>query len=71
MTVFVLATLAVLVLLAFFRAPVFVWTTAIGVIGATWATVLGLGVGMNAALGAVFLGEGFCFNRAVGAQEGE
>ncbi len=55
MLTFAIGTLAVLVLLAFFRAPIFVWTAASGVIGATWATVLGFGAGINALLAAAFL----------------
>ena len=55
MTVFAAATLLVFVLLAYFRAPVFVWSAAAGVIGATWATVLGLGATTNAVLFAAFV----------------
>jgi acyl-CoA dehydrogenase len=54
MLVFALCTLAVVLLLAFFRAPIFVWTAAVGVMGATWATVLEFAAGTNAALFAVF-----------------
>jgi acyl-CoA dehydrogenase len=52
---FAFGTLAVLLLLAYFRAPVFVWTAAIGVMGATWATVLGFGAAANTVLAAAFL----------------
>jgi acyl-CoA dehydrogenase len=54
MLVFALCTVAVLLALAFFRAPVFVWTAAVGVVGATWATVLEFSAGTNAMLFAVF-----------------
>jgi acyl-CoA dehydrogenase len=54
MTVFAVATLLVLVLLGYFRAPIFVWSAAVGVMGATWATVLGLGATANAVLFAAF-----------------
>jgi len=52
---FAFGTLAVLVLLAYFRAPVFVWSAAVAVMGATWATVLGFGAVTNFVLAAVFL----------------
>jgi acyl-CoA dehydrogenase len=54
MLVFALCTVAVLLALAFFRAPIFVWTAAVGVMGATWATVLEFSAGTNAMLFAVF-----------------
>ena len=54
MTAFAFATLAALILLAYFRAPIFVWTAAAGVMGATWATVLGLSAATNAVLAAAF-----------------
>jgi acyl-CoA dehydrogenase len=54
MTTFAFATFLVLFGLAFFRAPIFVWTAALGVMGATWATILGLGVAPNAAFAAAF-----------------
>jgi acyl-CoA dehydrogenase len=54
MITFAIATLAILVGLAFFRAPIFVWTAAVGVMGASWATILGLGALTNAALAAAF-----------------
>jgi acyl-CoA dehydrogenase len=54
MIAFAIATLAILVGLAFFRAPIFVWTAAVGVMGASWATILGLGALTNAALAAAF-----------------
>ena len=55
MTIFALATLAALVTLAALRAPIFVWSAAIGVMGASWAVILGFGPATNAALGAVFV----------------
>ena len=54
MTVFAVATFAVLLLLGYFRAPVFVWTAALGVMGATWAAALGLSAAANAVLFALF-----------------
>jgi acyl-CoA dehydrogenase len=54
MLAFAFGTLAVLVLLAVFRAPIFVWTAATGVMGATWATVLGFGALTNTVLLAAF-----------------
>jgi acyl-CoA dehydrogenase len=54
MLVFAICTAVVLLALAFFRAPIFVWTAAIGVMGATWATVLEFSAGANAVLFAVF-----------------
>ncbi len=54
MLTFAFGTLAVLVLLAYFRAPIFVWTAAVGVMGGTWATVLGFAAGTNAVLAALF-----------------
>ncbi|MGH8709289.1 MAG: acyl-CoA dehydrogenase [Burkholderiales bacterium] len=55
MTTFALATFAVLVALAALRAPIFVWSAAVGVLGAFWAVNLGFGVATNAVLAAVFL----------------
>ena len=55
MLTFAFGTLAVFVLLAFFRAPLFVWTAAIGVMGATWATILGFGTVLNTTLVAAFV----------------
>ena len=54
---FSLGTLVVLVLLACFRAPIFVWTAALGVMGATWAAVLGFSAATNSLLFAVFAGR--------------
>jgi acyl-CoA dehydrogenase len=54
MLVFAICTVVVLLALAFFRAPIFVWTAAVGVMGATWATVLAFSAGTNAVLFAVF-----------------
>jgi acyl-CoA dehydrogenase len=55
MLAFAIGTLAVLVLLAYFRAPIFVWTVALGVMGATWTIVLGFDAAANIALAATFL----------------
>jgi acyl-CoA dehydrogenase len=54
MLVFAICTVVVLLALAFFRAPIFVWTAGVGVMGATWATVLEFSAGTNAVLFAVF-----------------
>jgi acyl-CoA dehydrogenase len=54
MITFSIATLAAVIALAALRAPIFVWTAAVGVIGATWATLLGFSPTTNAALAAVF-----------------
>ena len=54
MLVFAICTVVLLLALAFFRAPIFVWTAAVGVMGATWATVLEFSAGTNAVLFAVF-----------------
>jgi acyl-CoA dehydrogenase len=54
MLAFAFGTLAVLVLLAVFRAPIFVWTAATGVMVATWATVLGSSAVTNTVLLAAF-----------------
>ncbi len=62
MTTFVFATFFVVAGLAFFRAPIFVWTAALAVMGATWATILGLGVAANVALAAVFFAAAFVLN---------
>jgi len=61
-TTFAIATVAVLLGLAFFRAPIFVWTAATGVMGGTWAVILGLGAGTNAALAAAFLAVALVLN---------
>jgi acyl-CoA dehydrogenase len=54
MLTFAVGTLAVLMLLAYFRAPIFVWTAALAVMLATWATVLGFSATTNTVLAAVF-----------------
>ncbi len=54
MLAFAFGSLAVLVLLAVFRAPIFVWTAATGVMVATWATVLGSSAVTNTVLLAAF-----------------
>jgi acyl-CoA dehydrogenase len=55
MTAFALATLAVLALLAYFQAPVLVWTVAAGIMLATWASILDLSATANLWAGIVFL----------------
>ncbi len=55
MTTFAFATLAALVALAALRAPIFVWSAAVGVIGASWAVILGFGAVTNAVVAAAFL----------------
>jgi acyl-CoA dehydrogenase len=62
MTTFAIATAAILIGLAFFRAPIFVWTAAVAVMGATWATILGLGAATNAALAAGFAAVALALN---------
>jgi acyl-CoA dehydrogenase len=65
MLVFALCTAAILLALAFFRAPIFVWTAAVGVMGATWATVLGFPAATNAALFAAFAAVAAVLNLAL------
>jgi acyl-CoA dehydrogenase len=55
MLTFTFATLAALVTLAALRAPIFVWSAALGVMGASWAVILGFGPAINAVLAAVYL----------------
>ena len=55
MITFAFATLAALVTLAALRAPIFVWSAAVGVMGASWAVILGFGPATNAVLGAAFV----------------
>jgi acyl-CoA dehydrogenase len=50
MTAFAAGTLAVLLALAYFQAPLLVWTAAAGIMAATWAIALELGTGANLAL---------------------
>lgn len=57
MTTFALATFAVLLALAALRAPIFVWSAAVGVLGAAWAVILGFGATTNVVLAAAFLGR--------------
>jgi acyl-CoA dehydrogenase len=54
MIIFAIATLAILLALAALRAPIFVWTAAVGVLGGAWAVVLGFAPTTNAVLAAVF-----------------
>ncbi|MGH8688664.1 MAG: acyl-CoA dehydrogenase family protein, partial [Burkholderiales bacterium] len=62
MITFALATLAAFAALACLRAPIFVWTAATGVMGASWATILGLGAAASAALGAVYFALALVLN---------
>jgi len=62
MTTFAFATFAVLLALAALRAPIFVWSAAVGVMGASWAVILGLGAATNAVLVAAFLGLALALN---------
>jgi len=62
MTTFALATFAVLLALAALRAPIFVWSAAVGVMGASWAVILGFGATTNALLAAAFLGLALALN---------
>jgi acyl-CoA dehydrogenase len=62
MITFAFATLAIVVALACLRAPVFVWSAAVGVVGATWATVLGFGAATNSALAAAFAAGALALN---------
>jgi len=55
MTTFAFATLAVLLALAALRAPIFIWSAAVGVMGASWAVILEFGPATSAALAAVFI----------------
>jgi acyl-CoA dehydrogenase len=52
---FAIGTLAVLVALAYFQAPILVWTAGTAVMLATWAVALGWGAETNLALAAVFV----------------
>ena len=62
MTTFAFATFAVLLALAALRAPIFVWSAAVGVMGASWAVILGLGAATNAVLVAAFLALALALN---------
>jgi len=62
MTAFAFATFAVLLALAALRAPIFVWSAAVGVMGASWAVILGLGAATNAVLVAAFLALALALN---------
>jgi acyl-CoA dehydrogenase len=55
MIILAVATFAAVIALAALRAPIFVWSAALGVLGAAWAVILGFGAATNAVLGAVFL----------------
>jgi len=62
MTTFAFATFAILLALAALRAPIFVWSAAVGVMGASWAVILGFGATTNAVLAAVFLALALALN---------
>jgi acyl-CoA dehydrogenase len=62
MTIFAFATFAVLLALAALRAPIFVWSAAVGVMGASWVVILGFGATTNTVLAAVFLALALAFN---------
>jgi acyl-CoA dehydrogenase len=62
MTTFAFATFAALLALAALRAPVFVWSAAVGVVGASWAVILGFGATTNAVLAVVFLALALALN---------
>jgi acyl-CoA dehydrogenase len=53
--VFAVATIAVLVLLAYFQAPILAWTIATGVMVAAWAAALQLSTQTNAVLFFLFI----------------
>ncbi|MSQ49684.1 MAG: acyl-CoA dehydrogenase, partial [Betaproteobacteria bacterium] len=53
--VFAAATLTVLLLLAYFQAPILVWTVAVGIMLATWAVALELSAQTDAVLFFVFI----------------
>ena len=53
--VFAAAAIAVLVLLAYFQAPILVWTVAAGLMLATWAAALQLSAQTNAVLFFLFI----------------
>jgi acyl-CoA dehydrogenase len=55
MITYAFATFAAVVALAALRAPIFVWSAALGVMGAFWAVILGFDATTNAVLGAGFL----------------
>ena len=48
--VFAVATIAVLVLLAYFQSPILIWTVAAGLMLATWASALQFSAQTNAVL---------------------
>jgi len=53
--VFALGTLAALLLLAYFQAPILVWTVAAGIMLAPWLSVFGLSMTALYSVAAVFL----------------
>jgi len=55
LAVFAAATVAVLLLLAYFQAPILVWTVAAGLMLATWAAALELSAQTNAVLVFLFI----------------
>jgi len=52
---FALGTLAVLLALAYFQAPILVWTAGVAILLATWAIALEFGATTNAVLAALFV----------------
>jgi acyl-CoA dehydrogenase len=65
MTGFAVGTVAVLVALAYFQAPLVVWTAAVGIMLATWAVALELGAGAGLALAGAFVAAAAALNIAV------
>jgi acyl-CoA dehydrogenase len=53
--VFAVATVAVLMVLAYFQAPIVLWTIAAGIMTATWASALQLSMQANAVLVFLFI----------------
>jgi acyl-CoA dehydrogenase len=62
MTAFAAGTLAVLLALAYFQAPLLVWTAAAGIMAATWAIALELGTGANLALAGALVAAAAALN---------
>jgi len=62
MTGFAAGTVAVLFALAYFQAPLLVWTAAAGIMLATWAIALELGSGANLALAGAFFAAAAALN---------
>jgi acyl-CoA dehydrogenase len=64
MIAFSLATLLVLVLLAYFEAPILVWTVAAGLLLGSWASALEFSTATNVVLACVFAAVALPFNIA-------